>query len=161
MFRARHTLLFRELHSARRFNWADYGGNNIRYACVNRGRCSPSSGTHSILLLNRWYSVKIFFIPPSCACISFFLAELNFSKTSILSAPGSIFHQTISPSTSRSLIPSVTQLDISIFLDISRHVHALHSIHRYICRYLWHWCDNHNVIYFHIKISLLNYIHYS
>lgn len=113
------------------------------------------------LLLNRWYSVKIFFIPPSCACISFFLAELNFSKTSILSAPGSIFHQTISPSTSRSLIPSVTQLDISIFLDISRHAHALHSIHRYICTYLWHWRDTRNVIYFHIKISLLNYIHYN
>lgn len=60
---------------------------------------------------------------PSSArtCISFFLAELNFSKTSILSARGSIFHQTIFPSASRSLIPSVTQLDISIyFRDIFR-----------------------------------------
>lgn len=38
------------------------------------------------------------YFPSSCgrACISFFLAELNFSKTSILSAPESIFHQTIS-----------------------------------------------------------------
>lgn len=37
------------------------------------------------------------YFPSSCerACISFFLAELNFSKTSILSAPESIFHQTI------------------------------------------------------------------
>lgn len=76
----------------------------------------PSSGTH---LLDGWYSVKIFSIQfPPAACISFFLAELNFSKTSILSAPGSIFHQTISPRTSRSLIPSVTPPDISIFLDI-------------------------------------------
>lgn len=59
-------------------------------------------------LIGRVIFCQNIFHPAPVACISFFLAELNFSKTSILSAPGSIFHQTISPSTSRSLIPSVT-----------------------------------------------------
>lgn len=46
-------------------------------------------------LIERMIFCQNIFHPAMNGCISFFLAELNFSKTSILSAPESIFHQTI------------------------------------------------------------------
>jgi len=112
------------------FNWFIYNDGRER-AYVDLRRHSLIEWNSRCFLIGRMIFCQNIFHPTLVACISFFLAELNFSKTSILSVPGSIFHQTISPSTSRSLIPSVTLRDISIFFDISLQL----DLHTHYIRY--------------------------
>lgn len=110
------------------FNWLITTTRRWRTRLRRPETTFPIERNSRCFLIGRMIFCQNIFHPTLVACISFFLAELNFSKTSILSVPGSIFHQTISPSTSRSLIPSVILRDISIFFDISQldlHTHYI------------------------------------
>lgn len=139
-------------------------GNDVRRACV--GGVSPSSDTTYGGWFPYWTGdILSKYFPSPWRVFHFSWPNLISRRRRYCRPPGSIFHQTISPRTSRSLIPSVTLFDISIYVctvfDVSRYLQFAHVRHiPYITTHMIHRCLSVMYIYFdtaRITLDILLY----